>query len=150
MVKDFLKYVTFSFHLVKGMRKEYGHARSLAIAQAQVLCAHDEIKMATTRLHLKENENDINVDALSQEELPSASVQYSDDKFISLALLSRIKGKLRYLKVQTRSLLESFKFMNSFRQYIFFGTVALSLCIISRVWYCQNKDRHWKAQMIPH
>lgn len=85
-------------HILEGMRKEYGHARSLAIAQAQVLCAHDEIKMATTRLHLKENENDITVDAVSQEELPSASVQYSDDKFISLALLSRIKGKLRYLK----------------------------------------------------
>lgn len=83
------------------MRREYGHARSLAIAQAQVLCAHDEIKMATTRLHLRENEDDKAVDALSRDELPSANVQYSDDKFISLALLSRIKGKLRYLKVQT-------------------------------------------------
>lgn len=133
------------------MRKEYGHARSLAIAQAQVLCAHDEIKMATTRLHIKENENDITVDALSQEELPSASVQYSDDKFISLALVSRIKGKLRYLKVQTHSLLESFKFMNSFHRYISFVAVGTkSLCIISRVWHCQNKDHHGKAQMIPH
>ena len=36
------------------MRKEYAHARSLAIAQAQVIRAHDEIKMATTRLHLQE------------------------------------------------------------------------------------------------
>lgn len=82
------------------MRREYGHARSLAIAQAQVLCAHDELKMATTRLHVSENENEKAVDALSRDELPSASVQYSDDKFSSLTLLSRVKGKLRYLKVQ--------------------------------------------------
>lgn len=81
------------------MRKEYAHARSLAIAQAQFLCAHDEVKMATTRLHLRENEDDRAIDALSQDELPSASVQFSDDKFISLSLLSRTKGKLRYLKV---------------------------------------------------
>jgi E3 ubiquitin-protein ligase SHPRH len=82
------------------MRKEYAHARYLAIAQAQFLCAHDEIKMATTRLHLRENEDDRALDALSLDELPSASVQFSDEKFISLTMLSRIKGKLRYLKVQ--------------------------------------------------
>lgn len=85
-------------HTLEGMRKEYAHARYLAIAQAQFLCAHDEIKMATTRLHLRENEDDRALDALSLDELPSASVQFSDEKFISLTMLSRIKGKLRYLK----------------------------------------------------
>ncbi|XP_042957344.1 E3 ubiquitin-protein ligase SHPRH isoform X1 [Carya illinoinensis] len=84
--------------ILEGMRREYGHARSLSIAQAQVLCAHDELKMATTRLHISENENEKAVDALRRDELPSASVQYSDDKFISITLLSRVKGKLRYLK----------------------------------------------------
>ncbi|KAL3565483.1 hypothetical protein D5086_033529 [Populus alba] len=39
---------------VMGMRKEYGHARSLAVAQAQLFRAHDELKMATARLPLKE------------------------------------------------------------------------------------------------
>ncbi|KAH7548237.1 hypothetical protein JRO89_XS14G0087300 [Xanthoceras sorbifolium] len=90
-------------HILECMRKEYAHARSLAIAQAQVLRAHDEIKMATTRLHLKEDENDNAVDALSPDELAFASVTNSTEKFISIALLSRIKGKLRYLKGLVKS-----------------------------------------------
>ena len=81
------------------MRKEYSHARSLAVAQAQLLRAHDEIKMATSRLHLREDENDKSIDALGPEELESASVLHTNDKFMSLTLLSRVKGKLRYLKV---------------------------------------------------
>jgi len=81
------------------MRKEYGHARSLAVAQAQLLRAHDELKMATARLHLRENENDTSMDALGEDELESASVLHSNEKFISLNLLSHTKGKLRYLKV---------------------------------------------------
>lgn len=81
------------------MRKEYSHARSLAVAQAQFLRAHDEIKMATSRLHLKEDENDKSIDALGPEELESANVLHTNDKFMSLTLLSRVKGKLRYLKV---------------------------------------------------
>lgn len=81
------------------MRKEYGHARSLAVAQAQLLRAHDELKMATERLHLRENENDTSIDALGLQELEPASVLHSNDKFMSLTLLSRIKGKLHYLKV---------------------------------------------------
>ncbi|XP_023551403.1 E3 ubiquitin-protein ligase SHPRH isoform X2 [Cucurbita pepo subsp. pepo] len=85
-------------HLLEYMRKEYGHARSLAIAQAQVLNAHDEIKMATTRLCLRGNDDDDSAYAISEHELPAASVQYSSDKFVSLAMLSRVKGKLRYLK----------------------------------------------------
>lgn len=83
------------------MRKEYGHARSLAIAQAQVLNAHDEIKMATTRLSLRgDDDDDSSAFTISEHELPAASVQYSSDKFMSLAMLSRVKGKLRYLKVK--------------------------------------------------
>ncbi|TQD98614.1 hypothetical protein C1H46_015862 [Malus baccata] len=57
----------------KGMRKEYPHARSLAIAQAQILQAYDEINMATSRLRLAEDEDHKALDALSEEELPSAS-----------------------------------------------------------------------------
>ncbi|KAL0556995.1 hypothetical protein IC582_005513 [Cucumis melo] len=85
-------------HLLEYMRKEYGHARSLAIAQAHVLNAHDEIKMATTRLCLRDNDDDSSAFSISEHELPAASVQYSSDKFMSLAMLSRVKGKLRYLK----------------------------------------------------
>lgn len=81
------------------MRKEYGHARSLAVSQAQLLCAHDELMMATSRFHLRENENDTSMDALGEDELESASVLHSNDKFMSLNLLSHTKGKLRYLKV---------------------------------------------------
>ena len=88
------------------MRKEYRHARLLAIAQAQVLNAHDEIKMATTRLHIRESEDDKSIDTLSPNELASASVQNTSDKFMSLTLLSSIKGKLRYLKVLQKCLLE--------------------------------------------
>ncbi|KAH9702950.1 RING-finger DEAD-like helicase PHD and SNF2 domain-containing protein [Citrus sinensis] len=78
--------------------EEYANARSLATAQAQFLRAHDEIRMATTRLHLKEDDNDTSVDALSPDELASASVTNSSEKFISMTLLSQVKGKLRYLK----------------------------------------------------
>ncbi|XP_052201128.1 uncharacterized protein LOC127807364 isoform X2 [Diospyros lotus] len=84
--------------LLEGMRKEYAQARSLAIAQAQVLRAHDEIKMATSRLRLRENDDDKSIDALSLGELEAASVENSSDKFLALTTLSRIKGQLRYLK----------------------------------------------------
>ncbi|GAB2216917.1 hypothetical protein Drorol1_Dr00000067 [Drosera rotundifolia] len=84
--------------LLEGMRKEYAHARSLAIAQAQVLRAHDEIKMATSRLRLRENNEDTALDTLSLEELDIAYVQNSSEKFVSQALLERTKGKLRYLQ----------------------------------------------------
>ena len=83
----------------KGMRKEYAHARSLAIAQAQVLRAYDEIKMATSRLRLREDENDKSIDAFSLNELDAAIVENSSERLMSLTLLSRIKGQLRYLKV---------------------------------------------------
>lgn len=84
---------------MQGMRKEYPLARTLAIAQAQVLRAHDEIKMATSRLRIRENEDDKSIDALSMEELDIASVENSSEKFVAQASLSRIKGQLRYLKV---------------------------------------------------
>ncbi|OWM87325.1 hypothetical protein CDL15_Pgr022436 [Punica granatum] len=84
--------------LLEGMRKEYPAARSLSIAQAQFLRAHDEIRMATSRLRLKVDENDKSLDALSPGELEQNSVQFSNDKFLSLNELDRVKGKLRYLK----------------------------------------------------
>ncbi|KAI4383932.1 hypothetical protein MLD38_009712 [Melastoma candidum] len=84
--------------LLEDMRKEYAVARSLCVAQAQVLRAHDEIKMSTSRLRLREDENDKSIDALSIDELPANNVHYSNEKFLSLALLSSIRGKLRYLK----------------------------------------------------
>ncbi|KAK6155990.1 hypothetical protein DH2020_010238 [Rehmannia glutinosa] len=84
--------------LLEALRKEYAIARSLAIAQAQVLRAHDEIMMATSRLRLRENEDDKSIDALSPEELDTASVENSSEKFLALGSLSRIKGQLRYLK----------------------------------------------------
>ncbi|XP_061339196.1 uncharacterized protein LOC133285897 isoform X2 [Gastrolobium bilobum] len=78
--------------------EEFGHARSLALAQAQYLRSHDEIMMAISRLHLRANENDQSLDALGENELYAASSSFSHDKFMSLTLLSQIKGKLRYLK----------------------------------------------------
>ncbi|XP_034896737.1 uncharacterized protein [Populus alba] len=89
---------SLQIHILEGMRKEYGHARSLAVAQAQLFRAHDELKMATARLHLRENENDTSMDAMGEDELESASVLHSNEKFMSLNLLSHTKGKLRYLK----------------------------------------------------
>ncbi|XVF81925.1 hypothetical protein PTKIN_Ptkin16aG0001600 [Pterospermum kingtungense] len=96
--KEDMLAATKQLQILEGMRKEYRHARLLAIAQAQVLNAYDEIKMATTRLHIREYENDKSIDALSPNELASASVQNTSDKFLSLTMLSNIKGKLRYLK----------------------------------------------------
>ncbi|GAB4832074.1 hypothetical protein Ancab_006094 [Ancistrocladus abbreviatus] len=84
--------------LLEGMRKEYPQARSLATAQAQVLRAHDEIKMATSRLRLREKDDDNAIDALSLEELDIASVENSSEKFLSMASLAQTKGKLRYLQ----------------------------------------------------
>ncbi|CAH9090614.1 unnamed protein product [Cuscuta epithymum] len=84
--------------LLEGMRKEYPQARSLAIAQAQVLRAHDEIKMATSRLRLREDENDRSIDALGLGELVAANAQFTSEKFLALSSLSRVKGQLRYLK----------------------------------------------------
>ncbi|XP_042489288.1 E3 ubiquitin-protein ligase SHPRH isoform X2 [Macadamia integrifolia] len=90
--------------LVEDMRKEYTQARSLATAQAQVLRAYDEIKMATSRLRLRNIESDTSsIDALCSEELIAASVEFSNEKFIYLSSLSRIKGQLRYLKGLVRS-----------------------------------------------
>lgn len=84
--------------LLELLRKEYALARSLAISQAHVLRAHDEIKMATSRLRLRESEDDTSIDALSPEELDTASVENSGEKFMAMDLLSHIKGQLRYLK----------------------------------------------------
>ncbi|CAL0315584.1 unnamed protein product [Lupinus luteus] len=107
--RDSASAATKHLQVFEGMRKEFGHARSLALAQAQYLRAHDEIKMAVTRLHLRANEDDKSLDALGENELFAASSSFSHDKFMSLTLLSQIKGKLRYLKglVQAKQKLTS-------------------------------------------
>ncbi|KAL8154369.1 hypothetical protein V2J09_012129 [Rumex salicifolius] len=89
--------------LLESMRKEYPHARTLATAQAQIFRAHDEIKMATSRLRLRDNADDTSIDAISLEELDIASVENSSEKFVSLASLTRIRGKLRYLQGLVKS-----------------------------------------------
>ena len=99
------------------MRKEYAQARALAISQAQVLQAHDEIKMATTRLQLRVNEDDKSLNALTKDELPSASVQYTSDKFMALHLLSCTKGKLRYLKVHIPTFFSCSSYLKATLQY---------------------------------
>lgn len=84
------------------MRKEFSQARLLSIAQAQVLRAHDEMKMSLQRLCLKETEDEsAAVNVLSREELIASSMHNSSDKFLGLSLLARIKGQLRYLKVRS-------------------------------------------------
>ncbi|KAF5190037.1 E3 ubiquitin-protein ligase shprh, partial [Thalictrum thalictroides] len=80
------------------MRKEFAPASSLATAQIQMLGAHGELKVATSRLRLRETDTDTSIDALSPEGLVTASIQNSSDKFVSLSLLSRMKGQIRYLK----------------------------------------------------
>ncbi|KAL0740078.1 hypothetical protein Bca4012_081591 [Brassica carinata] len=91
------------------MRKEYVHARVLARAQAHLLRAYDEIKMATMRLQLRESEDDTAIYALSLDELDAASVQNTNDKFLAQSSLLSIKGKLRYLKglIETKQKQES-------------------------------------------
>ncbi|XP_026388746.1 E3 ubiquitin-protein ligase SHPRH-like [Papaver somniferum] len=96
--KEALSVANKHLRLLEGMRKEFTQARFLATAQSQVLRAHDEIKMATSRLRLREDENDTSLDALSSAELVAANVEFSNEKFVSLSLLSTIKGQLRYLK----------------------------------------------------
>ncbi|KAI3708985.1 hypothetical protein L2E82_38636 [Cichorium intybus] len=46
--KDAMSVAKKHLSLLEGMHKEYAHARSLALTQAQVLNAHDEIIMATS------------------------------------------------------------------------------------------------------
>ncbi|KAM7494701.1 hypothetical protein LguiB_029310 [Lonicera macranthoides] len=107
--REVMSAATKELGLLEGMRKEYAQARSLAIAQAQVLRAHDEIKMATSRLRLRENVDDKSIDALGTEELDIASAENSSEKFLALSSLLRIKGQLRYLKglVQSKQNLHS-------------------------------------------
>lgn len=82
------------------LRKEFSQARMLSMAQAQFLRAHDEIKMSTSRLRLKESEDEPSaVNILAREELIQLNLQFSSDKFLALPALHRIKGQLRYLKV---------------------------------------------------
>lgn len=106
--KEGLSAATKQLHFLEDMRKEYAHARSLARAQLEFLLAHDEIKMATSRLHLRENESDKAKYALSSEELVATNVELSHEKLMALTSLSHIKGQLRYLKglVQSKQKLQ--------------------------------------------
>lgn len=106
--KEGMLAATNQLMLLEAMRKEYTQARLLVVAQIQILRAHDEIKMATLRLRLREDENDNSVDALSLDELEAASSENSGDKFLAFSSLSRIKGQLRYLKglVQSKQSLQ--------------------------------------------
>lgn len=85
--------------LFEAMRKEFAQARCLQVAQSQLFGAHDEIKMSTSRMRLKETQEEhMSINVLNREELVAHSLQYSSDKLLSLASLTRIKGQLRYLK----------------------------------------------------
>ncbi|XP_037475762.1 E3 ubiquitin-protein ligase SHPRH-like isoform X1 [Triticum dicoccoides] len=85
--------------LFEAMRKEFSLARSLSIAQNQLLRAHDEIKMSISRLQLKENDDEPSaVNIVTREELIPYNVQFTSDKFLALTSLARIRGQLRYLK----------------------------------------------------
>ncbi|XP_010554570.1 PREDICTED: E3 ubiquitin-protein ligase SHPRH [Tarenaya hassleriana] len=94
---------TKHMQMLEWMRKEYAHARALSRAQAQLLRAYDEIKMATMRLQLREFEDDTQIYALSLDELDAASVQNTNDKFLALSSLLSTKGKFRYLKELMKS-----------------------------------------------
>ncbi|CAH2058593.1 unnamed protein product [Thlaspi arvense] len=94
---------TKHLQVLEAMRKEYGLARVLARAQAHLLRAYDEIKMATMRLQIRESEDDTSIYALSLDELDAASVQNTNDKFLAQSSLLSIKGKLRYLKSLIKS-----------------------------------------------
>ncbi len=84
------------------MRKEFSQARNLSIAQTQLLRAHDEIKMSLSRLQLKEKDDEPSaVNIVTREELIPYNVQFTSEKFLSLSSLARIRGQLRYLKVNT-------------------------------------------------
>ncbi|KAG0481686.1 hypothetical protein HPP92_012544 [Vanilla planifolia] len=89
--------------LFEAMRREFVQARLLARAQAQLLGAHDEIQLCTSRLRLKEDNEPSAINILNKEDLIPCSLQFSSDKFISLGSLTRIKGQLRYLKGLVKS-----------------------------------------------
>ncbi|XP_068668548.1 uncharacterized protein [Aristolochia californica] len=84
--------------LFEAMRKEIAQASRLLTAQSQILHAYDEIKMATSRLRLRKSDCDDDALTISSEELVATNIQNSNEKFLSLSLLSSTKGKLRYLK----------------------------------------------------
>ncbi|XP_031496910.1 uncharacterized protein LOC116262040 isoform X1 [Nymphaea colorata] len=97
--KDVVASASKHLLLLEALRREFSQARSFSIAQAQILRAHDEIKMATSRLRLRETKDEVStIDVLSPEELISSNMHFSSEKFMSLSMLSRVKGHLRYLK----------------------------------------------------
>ncbi|KAL6657357.1 hypothetical protein ACP70R_005137 [Stipagrostis hirtigluma subsp. patula] len=85
--------------LFEAMRKEFSQARFLSIAQTQLLRAHDEIKMSLSRLQLTEKDDEPSaVNILTRADLMSSNAQFTNEKFVSLSSLARIRGQLRYLK----------------------------------------------------
>ncbi|KAE8813437.1 E3 ubiquitin-protein ligase SHPRH [Hordeum vulgare] len=97
--KQYVEIGTKHLLLFEAMRKEFSLARSLSIAQNQLLRAHDEIKMSISRLQLKENDDEPSaVNIVTREELIPYNVQFTSDKFLALTSLARIRGQLRYLK----------------------------------------------------
>lgn len=97
--KDQIRTAKRHVQILEAMRKEFTQARLLSVAQAQVLRAHDELKMAISRLRLRlPGEDPSSVGTLCTEELIPTSVQLTGEKFSALTELSRIKGQLRYLK----------------------------------------------------
>lgn len=97
--KDKIRTAKKHLQIFEAMRKEFTQARQLSVAQAQVLRAHDELKMAISRLRLRlPGEDASSVGTLCTEELIPTSVQLTGEKFAALTELSRIKGQLRYLK----------------------------------------------------
>ncbi|XP_057849243.2 uncharacterized protein LOC131060147 isoform X2 [Cryptomeria japonica] len=86
-------------HVFEAMRKEFTLARSLSVVQAQVMRAHDELKMAISRLRLQHPGEEVGtLGTLCKEDLVPTSVQLTGEKFVALTELSRMKGQLRYLK----------------------------------------------------
>lgn len=97
--KDEIHTAKKHLQIFEAMRKEFTQARLLSVAQAQVLRAHDELKMAISRLRLRlPGEEPSSVGTLCTEELIPTSVQLTGEKFAALTELSRTKGQLRYLK----------------------------------------------------
>lgn len=97
--KDQIRTAKRQLQILEAMRKEFTQARLLSVVQAQVLRAHDELKMAISRLRLRlPGEDPSSVGTLCTEELIPTSVQLTGEKFAALTELSRIKGQLRYLK----------------------------------------------------
>lgn len=97
--KDKMPSAKKHLHVFEAMRKEFTSARLLSVAQAQVMRAHDELKMAISRLRLIHPGEEVGtLGTLCEADLVPMCVQLTGEKFVALQELSRTKGQLRYLK----------------------------------------------------